>query len=248
MISFIFSKILQYLILAPGVFIVLMLIFRGFKKIIVLLAIVLYLLSCKVVAFKLLEPLEVPFKREKSTNYNIVALLGGGYIAGSKNLSLSNDSFKRFIYALEIAKKADVPIIFDGSQEEAKEIKKTAIELNKNLNLNIKVLEGKYKKEFGIYIQNRALTTIDNVKYIKEFFNKNSNIAPNIALVTSAYHMKRSLDEFSRVNLHPTPMATDFKISQDSTFLYYLPTSEGLELSSKALHEYLGLLRNSIFR
>ena len=246
MISFIFTKIIQYFILPPGIFTLLLPLLKGFKKAIVILVITLYLLSTQFVAFKLLEPLESPYRTTQYKSFDAIALLGGGYIAKSKNLGLSSDSFKRYIYAIEIAKEQNIPIIFDGSKEEALEIKRVTLELNSKLKINMPILEESYQKKFGIYIQNRALTTIDNAKNIKEFLNKIKNI--KLALVTSAYHMKRSLDEFKRVGLSPTPMATDFKVSQDNYFLYYLPTAKGLYLSSTALHEYLGLLRNFIFR
>jgi len=244
MISFYLTKIIQMLLLPPGIFIVFIIIFKKKKNILIFIAIVLYLLSTKYIAFKLIAPLENPYINIKNKKLDIVLLLGGGYYAKSDNLSLAEDSFKRFIYALEISKNNNIPIIFDGSKEEAIELKKTVDELNKNLNLRILILNNKYKRTFGIYIQNKALTTIDNAKNIKQFLKNNNLNNAKIALVTSAYHMRRSLDEFARVKIYPIAMATDFKISQDNQFVYFLPTPDGLLISFKALHEYLGLLRN----
>ena len=248
MIGFFLSKIAQSLILPPGLLVILLNIFKNNKRIILFISILLWLFSTKILAYKLLEPLESPFRVEKNSTLDAIALLGGGYILDSPNLGIAEGSFKRLIYALEIAKEKNIPIVFDGREEEAKEVKRVIDEFNKRLKLNIPILSGKYRKIFGIYIQNKALTTIDNAKNIKEFFNKNSIKNPKLALVTSAFHMRRALQEFKRVSLNPTPMATDFKVSSDRNFLYYLPSSYGLFLSCVAMHEYLGLLRNYLFR
>ena len=248
LITFFLSKIIQSFILPPGIIVVLIYIFRSYKKIIIFISLILWLLSTQFIAFRLLEPLEEPYRVQNNKSFDAVALLGGGYISNAPNLSLGEESLKRFIYSLEIAKKQNIPIIFDGGEEEAKELKKTINELNSKLKINLPILNGKYKKKYGIYIQNKALTTIDNAKNIKEFFSKNGIKNPKLALVTSAYHMKRALDEFKRVSLNPTPRATDFKVSKDNYFSYYLPSAYGLNLSYHALHEYLGLFRNYLFR
>ena len=247
MISFILTKIIQNLILPPGIFIIFIVIFRNYKKLLLIVALFLYLFSMQIVAFKLLEPLEEPYRKTSTKEFDIVLLLSGGYIANAPNLSLSSSTLKRLLYAIEIAREQNIPIIFDGTKNEAFELKRTLEEF-KRLNITILILNNNYKKEFGIYINNSALTTIDNAKNIKKFLDKNSLANAKLALVTSAFHMKRALDEFKRVNLNPTPMATDFRVSKGNIFIYYLPTSRGLELSSIALHEYLGLLRNLLFR
>jgi len=248
LISYILSKITQSVLLPPGIIVVLLYIFKRSKAIVICCVIVLYALSTQVVAFKLLSPLEEPYKNVSTKRFDAIALLGGGYILGSANLGLANGSFKRFIYALEIAKEQNIPIIFDGRDKEAIELKRVIDELNRKLKIKLPIFKDRYKKEYGIYIQNRALTTIDNAKNIKEFFNKNGILEPKLALVTSAFHMRRSLDEFKRVSLNATPMATDFKVSKDFRFEYLLPSAYALNLSTIALHEYLGLLRNYLFR
>ncbi len=248
MIEFIFSKIVQSFLLPPGIFILLIIIFRKNKKILILISILIGLLSSNFIAYKFLEPLEDNYRQKSNEKFDLVVVLGGGYIYNSPNLGLSSSSFKRLIYALEIAKEQNIPIIFDGYKYEANLTKEVVLNLSKKFNMPIPILKGKYKKEFGIYLQNNALTTIDNAKNVKKFIEKNNITNLKLALVTSAFHMKRALYEFNRVGLKPTPMATDFKINYDDRFLYYLPSSAGLNLTTIALHEYLGLFRNYLFR
>jgi len=167
----------------------------------------------------------------------------------SPNLPLESDSYKRLIYAIMIAKKENLPIIFDGSKEEAVAVKNSILELNRFLKIELPIAKDKkFKKKFTIYIQNSALTTIDNAKNIKKFFQFNDIKKPKFYLVTSAYHMSRALKEFKRENLNPTAQATDFKISNDLNLIYFMPTAKGLNKTFLALHEYLANLRDFILQ
>lgn len=244
MFSFYITKIIQYMLLPPGIFILLFVIVKRYKKVLIGLSILFYLLSCKFIAYKLINPLEKEYRKSATINANSVVVLGGGYYKDAPNLPLSEDSYKRLIYAIMLAKKNSIPIIFDGSKNEAIAVKKCVNELNSNFKIDLNISNSsKYKKEFTIYIQNRALTTIDNAKYIKDFFNVNHLNRQNFYLLTSAYHMNRALKEFNRQLLYPTPKATDFKTSKEFKVLDLLPTAEGLLISTKALHEYLGILK-----
>lgn len=65
---------------------------------------------------------------------------------------------------------------------------------------------------------------------------------PRVLLVTSAYHMRRSLLLFRRHDLHVVPYPVDFQVSQgkERTFLDYLPRAEGLRQTERALREFYG--------
>jgi len=237
------------MLLPPGVFILLFLIFKKYRKIFFILIIIFWLISTEFVANKLLEPLEKDYSKSSTIKAQAVVVLGGGYIKNSPNLQLESDSYKRFIYAIMLAKKYKLPIIFDGSKEEAISIKNSVDELNKFLKINLPISKDKkYRKEFIIYIQNSALTTIDNAKNVQKFFYFNIIKNPKFYLVTSAYHMKRAVKEFKREKLNPTPKATDFKVSDDFNLIYFMPTAKGLNKTFLALHEYLANLRDIILQ
>jgi uncharacterized SAM-binding protein YcdF (DUF218 family) len=61
-------------------------------------------------------------------------------------------------------------------------------------------------------------------------------------LVTSAYHMERSVSEFKRIGADPIPAPTDFK--GKSIFRYnffdFIPHGQNLRNSDLAVHEHLG--------
>lgn len=62
-----------------------------------------------------------------------------------------------------------------------------------------------------------------------------------ILLVTSALHMRRALSQFERTGLEVIPAATDYEVAdQPPGLLRWLPDSEALDGSRRALKEYLG--------
>lgn len=62
-------------------------------------------------------------------------------------------------------------------------------------------------------------------------------------LVTSAYHMKRSMMEFERLGMKPIPVATDFRTKNHRyTFLSLFPSAGNLIDCDIAFHEYAGML------
>ncbi|MFH1139104.1 MAG: ElyC/SanA/YdcF family protein [Pseudomonadota bacterium] len=67
------------------------------------------------------------------------------------------------------------------------------------------------------------------------------------ALLTSAGHLPRSLMLFREQGLNPVPAPTDFQGRvNEANPLNYLPSSFGLMLSDRAVHEYLGICRHGI--
>jgi uncharacterized SAM-binding protein YcdF (DUF218 family) len=73
-----------------------------------------------------------------------------------------------------------------------------------------------------------------------------------ILLVTSAWHMPRSVKLFEAQGLEVTPLPTDYTITQAgweqltrpdlrAQILYLLPSAENLVLTSRILKEYIGM-------
>ncbi len=63
-----------------------------------------------------------------------------------------------------------------------------------------------------------------------------------IILVTSAFHMRRSILLFKKAGFAVTPFPVDYRVnnSYGSTILRFLPSAEALEQSERALRELLG--------
>jgi uncharacterized SAM-binding protein YcdF (DUF218 family) len=65
-----------------------------------------------------------------------------------------------------------------------------------------------------------------------------------IILVTSAFHMPRSMALFKKRGLQPIPAPTSYLVQkvQGPQILSFIPSPGNLELMATALHEYLGLV------
>lgn len=100
-----------------------------------------------------------------------------------------------------------------------------------------------------IYTETRSRDTADNARMTRELLEKR-RFGSNVLLVTSAYHMPRSLMLFRRAGLHPIPVPTDYKTDRGpavrrksaENILAWMPQASDLQRTSAALRERLGML------
>jgi len=241
---FIVSKLFTYLVLPPGIFILFLLLASFYAKklkfIFLLSSFSLYALSNMFVADILLMPLETPYNvtLDKSRKADAIVVLGGGSIVGSANLPLSNDAYKRAIWALMIAKQTNLPLYFSGAglykkYTEADAFTDSVNEIKNNLHV----------KNISLHVENKSLDTYQNAKFSKQLLKKQGIENPTIFLVTSAYHMKRSIKLYKHFGFNVIPAATDFKISNIPKNNWdYFPNIGAFMKSYIALHEYVGLM------
>jgi uncharacterized SAM-binding protein YcdF (DUF218 family) len=93
-----------------------------------------------------------------------------------------------------------------------------------------------------IFIDDRSRDTGENARYVAEICKRNGFHNP--LLVTSAYHIKRSLLIFHRYHLLVTPLPASFRSSGRTEISPYtfLPSVSALADTVTALREHLGLL------
>lgn len=104
----------------------------------------------------------------------------------------------------------------------------------------------------AIASENEATTTEENAKFVFRLLARRqspvtSHQLPRILLVTSAWHMKRSLYMFKKYapNIECIPVACDFEVmTKDPPFSFrsFVPDPCAFELSCRFLHEWLGIL------
>ena len=202
------------------------------------------------IANKVLFTLEHPYNKPlKQAQVNGVVVLGGGHYKGSSNLPLEEQSFKRLMYAIMIAKKQNLPIIYAGADYEIDAAKITIKELNDTLRLNLRTPQTTgIDKNFSIRYTQNSHNTEQNARETFNLFHTSNIDTPKIYLVTSATHMKRAKALFESYGMQVVPAATDFKTRNDSCYCFYYPTESGLRLNNIAIHEFLGILRDNIKR
>lgn len=109
---------------------------------------------------------------------------------------------------------------------------------------NIAYLVGKFLENIGIpqnniILEEKSRTTYESAKEIKEILGNKPFL-----LITSAYHMPRSIFIFRKFGLNPIPAPVDYKAElwgQYSIFDFF-PRPKNLEKTNLAFHEYFGLI------
>jgi uncharacterized SAM-binding protein YcdF (DUF218 family) len=90
----------------------------------------------------------------------------------------------------------------------------------------------------SIVLESQSRDTREEAKLLKPILGQQP-----FALVTSASHMMRSLMDFRLEGLEPVPAPADFQATAfRMDFSSFLPGSRSLDMSRKAIHEYVGML------
>lgn len=165
-----------------------------------------------------------------------IVVLGGGVSGGKNyppNLTLSSASLSRLVEGIRLFKLAQrnhphAKLILSGGRvflapSIAGKMKNTAVMLGVN------------KK--NIILENGSEDTHQEALYLQKIVGNNPFI-----LVTSAYHMPRSMDLFQALGMHPIAGPTQFLGYRYDTTLWYIPSASAVILSDIAIHEYLGIL------
>ena len=168
------------------------------------------LLSYKPVSYFLLEPLEKSYPKLENIPNNVTHIL---ILGGDKN----NRTWEglRLYHKIENAK-----IITSGYKGQAQKIKELLVD------------SGVPTKD--IFMQSKPKDTKEEAIAIKKRLADKPFI-----LVTSAYHMPRSMAIFKTEGLNPIPAPTDF---QKNNIFLSIPQGSHLGNSEHAWHEYIGLL------
>ncbi|GER94796.1 hypothetical protein A45J_2561 [hot springs metagenome] len=242
---FALKKIIAAFILPPGVFIIILL-FSGlwflFKKnwkasiINCFLGISMWAFSISPVADAMLRGLEYNLKIPENSNGDVIILLGGGVYDNAPDLSgigaPSEDMLGRILTAVRLQKKLNVHVIvsggvvFEGKKPEAPIVRRFLTDLG--------------VPDKKIIIEDKGRDTIENARYTSEICKRFGYKKP--LLVTSAYHMKRSVMSFEKVGIKVMPFPANFKTWENKKYGWedYLPNS--LDLTHTAMHEYIGFL------
>ena len=244
---FIAKKIITAFLLPPGIFIVILL-FSGlwflFKKnwkagiINCFLGISMWAFSISPVADAMLRGLESDFKIPENPNGDVIILLGGGIYDKVPDLSgigaPSEDMLGRIVTAVRLQKRLNVQVIisggavFKGRKAEAPIVKRFLIDLG--------------VPDKKVIIEDKSRDTIENARYTKEICKKYGFKKP--ILVTSAYHMKRSVMSFKKVNTDVLPFPANFKTWKIKKYGWEdcLPNAYAFKNVSTSLHEHIGFL------
>lgn len=207
---------------------------------------ILFISSNSVTSNAILRSLEWHYSyQENLPKADAIIILGGGRRSNlfpnlSDNLSNQED---RIFYGAKLFHQKKAPLIIvtggrikwlGGDISEAQEMADILIKMDVPSNAIL-------KENFAVNTYENAI----NVKPILQKFNINK-----VLLVTSAIHIPRSMMIFRKQNINVIPAPTDFLVSKKSHFfdssfevqiISFLPNSESLTRTTKAIKEYVGI-------
>lgn len=241
-------------ILPPGLFIVLLIILSVYlTKYSTRAAIcvgvgtlIFYLLCTGFVAERLMGQLEKiysPPEKIEETGADVIVLLGGGAIRDIKDVDgegvLCASSSSRLLTAVRLQKKFNLPILLSGGQVYSDSASEALIYK--------RVLKSLGVPEDKILVEKESINTTQNAIFSAEILREKNLHHPII--VTSAFHMKRAVLNFSNQGFEAIPYPTDFIVSQNPNFHYnkLRPQAEALLLNVTVMQEVLRTSVTKIF-
>lgn len=245
--GFIIKKIIASFLLPPGCLILLLAALAVFQfkrrrpamaAAFMLPALLLWALSNSLVSNPLMATLERGLSIPVHPKGDVIVLLGGGMHDRVPDLSgsgaPSDQMMGRMVTALRLQRRLGLPLLVTGgavsaaSSPEAPIVKRFLIDMGIPPN--------------KILIEDKSRDTIENASFSKKILEREGLVKP--ILVTSAYHMRRSVEAFRKAGLEVTPVPSSFHTAPGcpTIWLDWFPDSGALQMTATVLHEYLGLI------
>lgn len=213
------------------------------SKVLIAVTIVLYTVSVPITSYFLLRPLEDSYNPPANPEGDVIIMLGGGATVDTPNVHgqghLSGFAANRLITCFQLNRVLDVPIIISGGQVFGYTGSESQIAKSILVDMGV--------PEDMIITETKSLNTTQNALLSKEIVDQYGFKKPIV--VTSAFHMKRSVRQFEKVDLEVIPYPTDYQVMKKLVIDYSLftPSAEALFKSSLALKEYIGIMASSLY-
>lgn len=241
-------------ILPPGLFIILLAAlaiyltkYSGRLSIAVGIGTIIFYLMCTgFVAERFMGQLEKKYSppaQIETLGVDSIVLLGGGAIRDVQDVDgsgvLCSSPASRLLTAVRLQKILNVPILLSGGQVYKDAANEALISERVLLSLDV-------PKE-KILLETKSVNTTQNAIFSAEILREKKLNRP--VLVTSAFHMRRAVLNFSRQGFEVIPYPTDFTVSHQPEFHYtkLRPQAEALLLNVTVLQEVLRTTVTEIF-
>ena len=205
-----------------------------------LITLLLHFASLMPVAQILTHGLEGRYTQPANVKADVISVLGGGTVsnvASNNDGALSAIGMNRLIAGARLQRSMNVPLIISGGARYNDEVDEADVAKLVLLDLGI--------PEQMIYTDSEALSTKQNAENIVSLCRENG--WQSVAVVTSALHMPRSMQNFAvaagesgiEVSAYPCDYLVSGEI-QLSVFSF-VPQAYALELTAMSLKEYLAI-------
>jgi uncharacterized SAM-binding protein YcdF (DUF218 family) len=169
---------------------------------------------------------------------DVIVLLGGGINDRVSDLSgrgtPSADSLHRVVSAARLQKRLGIPVIISGGPVFAGHTTEAAI--SRRFLIDLGVASDK------ILLEDKSRDTVENARFTRRILEHHGFRKP--LLITSAYHMRRSVAAFRRFGIEVTPVPAHFMSDSDTPLVLFdwLPEANAMVNISRALKEHIGML------
>ncbi len=239
-VKFLYSAVL----FPPGLFIAALLVLAWFCRrrrkaagAALLAAVLLYLTSVHIVSGPLMRSLEARHTPPASVSGDVIVVLGGGATLDTPNVDsrghLGGSAANRLLTGLQLYHKLGVPILVSGGQVYA--TGGVEAEIARSILLGAGVPAGK------IIVEAASRNTTENAAATAAILKERGLAAP--ILVTSAYHMERSVRQFRKAGVTVTPFPADYQenIAWEIHPADFWPSAYATYNLTVALKEYIGI-------
>lgn len=243
------DKILIYLIKLAGtlvqpIFLFILILFitamflraknKGQGNFLIIITILFSIVSMPLTSELLLNNLEKKYSPPKKLTGDCIIMLGGGSTYDSPDIDgsghLSGFAANRLIETFKVYKRTNLPIIVSGGKlfafngNESKTARTNLISMGADPDM--------------IFTEDNSRNTIENAKYCKKIMDNLGFKDP--ILVTSAFHMNRSMLIFKKIGIMPLACPCDYMTNTKIYFdpIMLLPNAASLFYSSIAIKEY----------
>lgn len=240
-------KLLYAWLLPPGFFILALLAVCWrcrktvqFSKVLPVVLLI-YLFSISAVANRIIKPLEDYYSQPALSELKeaqAIVILGGGNLGGVPDFDgegqVSMWTANRHFMGLRLHRELKLPMIFSGGLvfEESGAEAETAVRLHKACGVEEKYLLSDAKSR----------NTVENARFTRQLCQTNG--FKKVILVTSAYHMPRSVALFRREGVDVIPCPTDYLTNKTLVLdaFAFTPNHHSVSHAAIAIKEYLGIL------
>lgn len=240
--EFIFSKIIGYLI-SPFVLLFIVAIFilynRNSTKLKTYLGIfiaLMYFFSCPTILQILAKTWDITTPKTQLKHYSCAIVLGG-YVSRDKNgIGFFSSFSDRFIQATRLFKSNhfDYLLVSGGNSNIVND------RLFKEADFVASVLKEMQIPDTAILLENKARNTYENAIFSKQLLHE-KGISPPYLLITSAFHMRRSLLHFKKNGIDVVPYSCDYLVDYNNFKINDLiPNIETFAKWNIYIHEIVG--------
>ena len=207
-------------------------------KIVLILTVAFYLTTISLVSDQLIGSLEEKYQPPTKPQGDVIIMLGGGATIDTPNVNglghLSGFAAHRLLTCAQLYHRLHLPILVSGG--------KVLVTTGSEADIAKIILMGLSIPEEKIIVENKSLNTTENAKFTKGLLEEYGFSQP--ILVTSAFHMKRSVLQFEKVDLSVSPYPTDYQTNLQRKFQPHQlwPSASAMLDVNLALKEYVGIL------